>query len=606
MSSHFENNDQKKLSYSQALLSSLKAYQKSLSVMDEALLRQNRNVAARLLIGIAKENVHELSWKENVDATVALMKSGLRTMAPTGEEAKIIEAAQNRLSDADAPIELQVSSMLAFCLFLPPHQMEWTPDFSKIPVPLYDLIMRVLFTEPEFFIAIGEADTHSRYLERVTLSIERFVKGDALRQNRVQLANAFTKHARFLSGYFTDRNLKGLYQARAGIIEYYLEAIGIPTEYSFPPRSSKERVRVGVLRSSWFGGAETAAVFAHVNGLDRSRFEVIFYAFASKEAHPVEREARKRSERFVTLSGKGIQEALDDIRKDDLDVMLIGTNITAIGSNNVLLSACRLARKQIALTLNPATSGFRSIDAFINGELNEPAAAQDEYTERLILIPGSINRYDFSGEPSPGSLSVQRQTLGVGDDKFLFASGANFYKLVPELLESWAEILRRTERGILLLYPFNPNWSDYYPSEMFVRHLRAFFRGRGVSHQRVRVLGPLPSRSHIMAILRKADLYLDSFPYSGAVSMMDPIAAGCPVLLREGHAARNRQSTALFREKNFAGVLASTTREYVEKAIHLALCPSELQCLRAKATETVAFPEQWNNLELSEALLTCY
>ena len=602
MSSHPGNSDRKKLGYSQALIASLKAYRKSRSVIDEALLRQNRNVAARLLIDIASDNVHELSWGENLEATVALMKSGLRTLAPTGEEAKIIEDAQSRLLDDGAPVELQISSMIAFCLFLPPHQMEWVPDFSRIPLRLYELVVRVLFTEPEFFVAIGEADSHSRYLEKITFSIDSFVRGNAPQQNRIHLASLFTRYARFLSGYFTDRSLKAMYQARADIIEYYLEAVGVPIEFSFPPRSSERRVRVGVLRTSWLGGAETAAVFAHINGLDRSRFEIIFYAFGSKEEHPVEREARKRSDRFVTLSGKGVQEALAEIRKDDLDVMLIGTNITAIGSNNVLLSACRLARKQIALTLNPATSGFRSIDAFINGELNEPVSAQEEYTERIILIPGSINRYDFSGEPSPGNLAVQRQTLGVGDDKFLFASGANFYKLTPELIDAWAEILRKTENSVLLLYPFNPNWSDYYPSEMFVRHLNAFFRGRGVSHQRVRVLGPLPSRSHIMAILRKADLYLDSFPYSGAVSIMDPIAAGCPVLLREGRAARNCQSTGLFREKNFAGLLASTTADYIEKAVHLVSQPSELQILRNKAGKMSALPGEWTCLNLSEVL----
>jgi len=108
-----------------------------------------------------------------------------------------------------------------------------------------------------------------------------------------------------------------------------------------------------------------------------------------------------------------------------------------------------------------------------------------------------------------------------------------------------------------------------------------------------------------MAILRKADLYLDSFPYSGAVSMMDPIAAGCPVLLREGHAARNRQSAGLFREKNFAGVLTSATRDYVEAAVRLASQPLELRALRDKATEMTASPGEWISLDLNEVLLTC-
>ncbi|WP_207460994.1 hypothetical protein [Azospirillum sp. SYSU D00513] len=586
-----------------ALTASLTAYMKSGSLIDEALLRRDRNVVAQGLLNLAEEGVHELSQAKGADTLISVMRSGIRTLAPTGEEKRIAEAALKRIAEAEGAGDPQIASMAAFCLYFPAHQSEWIPDFSQVPVHLYELTVRILFAEPEFFVALGEADAHSAYIEKASSAIRSFVKGDAPKAHRAQLAASFTKHARFLAGYFSDRNLKSLYQARAEIIESHLEFNGLETGHAFPSRPAGERIRVGVLRGSWFGGAETAATFAHVNGLDRSRFEIVFYAMGSKAEHPVEQEARKRSDRFVVLGGKPFPDMVSLIRGDDLDIMLIGTNITAVTSPMVLLSACRLARTQISLTLNPATSGFRSIDRFINGELNEPAGAQDEYTERLVLIPGSINRYDFAGEPSPEVVSVPRAALGVRDEQILFASGANFYKLVPELLHAWAEILRRTQNSTLLLYPFNPNWSDYYPRELFVRHLNALFRGHGVSPQRIRILAPLPSRNHIAAILRKADLYLDSFPYSGAVSMMDPIAAGCPVLLREGHAARNRQSTGLFREKGFGAVLTSTSSDYVEAAVRLASRPAELQALRSKALDMAGTPETWASLDLNVALL---
>jgi predicted O-linked N-acetylglucosamine transferase (SPINDLY family) len=267
-----------------------------------------------------------------------------------------------------------------------------------------------------------------------------------------------------------------------------------------------------------------------------------------------------------------------------------------------VLSACRLARVQAALTLCPATTGLRMVDCFINGALNEPAEAEAEYTERLILAPGSINRYDFAGEPWPGELSIPRSAFGVPEGAFLFASGANFYKLVPELLESWAEILRRVPDGRLVLYPFNPNWTNLYPRELFSRHVRGVFQRHGVDPWRVRLLMPLASRAHIQAVLRQADLYLDSFPYSGAVSMMDPIGAGCPVLLCEGRPARNRQSTGMFRDGGFAGVIAAGAGDYIEHAVRLAARPPELAGLRRQAAAMAAGAGAWSRLDLNGVL----
>jgi len=115
-----------------------------------------------------------------------------------------------------------------------------------------------------------------------------------------------------------------------------------------------------------------------------------------------------------------------------------------------------------------------------------------------------------------------------------------------------------------LMYPFNPNWTTHYPhKDGFLRFVQERFAERGVGIDRLHVLEAQQSRAPILGVLKLADLYLDSFPYSGAVSLMDPLSMGCPPVVREGYTARCRQSAALLREIGLDVLVTRSTEDYV-------------------------------------------
>jgi predicted O-linked N-acetylglucosamine transferase (SPINDLY family) len=215
------------------------------------------------------------------------------------------------------------------------------------------------------------------------------------------------------------------------------------------------------------------------------------------------------------------------------------------------------------------TSGFSTADLFINGVLNEPEDARDDYTEELALIPGSSNHYVFPGKPTvPEELT--RERVGVPDAALLLATGANFFKIGPDLINAWARILESVPAAHLMMYPFNPNWTTHYPyKEGFLRFVQERFAERGVAVDRLHVLEAQPSRAPILGLLKLADLYLDSFPYSGAVSLIDPLSMGCPPVVREGNTARCRQSAALLREIGLDVLVTRSTEDYITVATRL-------------------------------------
>src|SRR5262249_57105976 len=141
--------------------------------------------------------------------------------------------------------------------------------------------------------------------------------------------------------------------------------------------------------------------------------------------------------------------------------IFLGTNTTAVTNDITLLALHRLARIQVAGVCSCTATGMRNVDYYLSGRLSEPSDAQAHYTERLLMVDGPAHCYDFAGEAaSAPTQPLSRQDLGIPDDAVVFVSGANFYKILPELDEIWMRILAAVPASRLLLYPFNPNWSD--------------------------------------------------------------------------------------------------------------------------------------------------
>ncbi len=266
--------------------------------------------------------------------------------------------------------------------------------------------------------------------------------------------------------------------------------------------------------------------------LDWDRFEVFLYAGGLGD-HPLKLYCRTRSEKLVILPPDTSEQAWT-IREDDLDIILIGGNITAGGNDLTLLCLHRLARVQVTSIASPVTSGMRNMDYYIAGDLTAPVSEdQEQYREKLVNIegPGFCFSYPVPGDEAEVT-PVRSDLGGTGDSSLVFISWANYYKIIPEVREAWAEILRAVPESLLVLYPFNPNWRKSYKEDMFTEQMQAVFTAHGIETDRLVVLEQLPDPSDVREYLRLADVYLASFPFSGAAFLMDPLFTGLPAVVR--------------------------------------------------------------------------
>jgi predicted O-linked N-acetylglucosamine transferase (SPINDLY family) len=272
----------------------------------------------------------------------------------------------------------------------------------------------------------------------------------------------------------------------------------------------------------------------------------------------------------MLLLSRNPRDQATAIRSDRLDILFFGSNLTAGVDACTTLALHRLAPIQMTSICCPVTTGFTNMDYYIAGDLLAPSnAMQSQFREKLINIPGSGLCFSFGPEHDRATRPMDRQRLGIPADAVMFISGANYFKITPEVREAWATIISRVPGSVLVLYPFNPNWSSRYNSEPFISDINKRFARLGLAEHRLKILEPLPGRADIKQLLGLADVYLDSYPYGGATSLIDTLETGLPPVVMSGDALRFRQAASMLREMSVPRLIADSEDFYIDLACKL-------------------------------------
>lgn len=434
-------------------------------------------------------------------------------------------------------------------------QFEFTygQDISQLLIP------------PAMFRVQGEADV---YLRLMTELISH-VKGKS--DNAIV---EFAKTANVIPLYFNQANLNEVMSKRGDLIESALKLMGHQLDYVFPDRKPGP-IKLGVITNIIGPTAETHAAFPfyeHLKETFPGKFEVTLYCLTQSH-HQLEKYAISRVDHFKTLP-PNVPAQVQVIRGDDLDILLFASNVGAVTNSLAILAAYRLARVQATSVFCVATSGFSRMDYYVSGTKTDPSpAAQDFYREKLVQMEGAVHCFSYPLN-GPTSMSLSRAGLGVGDNTIVFASGANFHKCIPELLHTWARVMTHVKDSVLFLMPYGPNWSNQYPKAEFSALLASIFADYGISEDRIRILEQPVSREDLQEILRVADVYLDSFPFCGSTSLMEPLKLSIPVVTRRGEQLRSNMAAAILDDMGLTELIANDEDHYVRIASNLAIHPA--------------------------------
>jgi|GEM_PF-573175 len=530
-------------------------------------LRHLRKMAAEAFL-----SADDLSESFSSNAGVVfrkIMKCHLKDYPLTEEEQDLFSPLLSKFESAESTGD-HLPVLLAAMMYYNPHEFPGPVDLCKIPDWLQESYAEYLLCSPRCFVKEGEADRYCDHIQKVFESLYNKIQESPGSEPPGKVAGIFVQKAYLIPLYFRGKSLTALYAQRAAITEAFLKDQGYETDFSFTKKNNQsQKMRIGIYARVISRGTETFATLPVYKDLNRDEFEIFLYVHQSKSSE-LEGYTRNLVDRFIELP-KDMKESVDTIRSDDLDVLFFSNNLTAVMNEAFILANHRLARKQCVHFCQPVTTGLKHIDCFFLGDLAQSQETeQSRYNEQIVTLEGSGICFDVPDITGETPVSFTREQIGIKDNQTVFVSGANFFKIIPELRDLWTKLLSEVTDSVLVLYPFGPAWSPSYPKGLFKAHFQDTLAKHDVKTDRLVILDPLPSRDDIKAIMKVSDVYLDAVPYSGATSLLDPLEMAVPPVVLEGDELRFRQGAAILKELGVPELVVTSEEEYLALTARLA------------------------------------
>ena len=516
-----------------------------------------RELALALAEWPKRERAHPV-WVQMRGAISRLSASGAQDFPPAPADAVVL--ASLRLNEW--------TGLAALMVLMPAWRCERAPRLSQVPDVWWGSYTEWLLSPPQGFSLTGDAE---RYAQHVLVHLQELSGWVHKNSGSVAVrsaADAYLRVSNVIQLYFSKGDLREHAELRAGILRRLLAERDGGLDVFALPREGR-RLRIGFVNRHFGSQTETYTTIPSFEQLDPERFEVTLFT-CRQDQSVLEQYCRSKVTGFELLPAD-LAGQLAVLRAAALDVVVFGTNVTAVTHEITRLALHRVAPLQVVNNSSCITAGMPTVDLYVSGELTETANAGAHFTERLGLLPGPTHAFNYEADRQQPVQVWSKTALGIPEDAFLFVSAANYYKVIPEMREAWARLLAAVPGSRLLLHPFNPNWSSDYPIKRFCAEFEAVLTRYGVDHNRLVVSSmKLPSRADVSALMGVGDLYLDTAPFGGVNSLVDPLEAGVPVVVWEGETMRARMGSALLRTLGLEQLIATCEADYVRIVLELA------------------------------------
>lgn len=334
-----------------------------------------------------------------------------------------------------------------------------------------------------------------------------------------------------------------------------------------PPRDPAGRLRIGYLSADLHAHATASLIAGVIERHDRERFAVVAYSTGPNDRSPMRVRLRAAFDRFVDAREWSAAQLAAQIRADEIDVLIDLKGHTDDAPTTVL--ALRPAPVQVHWLGYPGTLGAPYVDYLIGDPMVTPLAEASDYSETIVHLPNSYQPNDDRGraiaEPPP------RAALGLPDDAPVLVCFNALWKLNPEVLDRWATIVKRVPRSVL--------WLLANEDDPAIANLRREIASRGVDAARLVFAARRPSAEYL-GLYRRADLFLDTWPYGGHTTASDALWAGCPVLTWRGHTFASRVAASLCVAVGLPQLVCDDAEHYCDVAVALASDAKERARLR--------------------------
>ena len=313
------------------------------------------------------------------------------------------------------------------------------------------------------------------------------------------------------------------------------------------------KIKVGVVSSHirehsvW-----DAIVKGWLLNFDSSKFEWHVFNLSSMNDEQTEL-ARSKVSSFVEKIGS-FKEWATSIAENRIEVLIfpeIGMDLLT-----AKLATLRLAPLQIATWGHPETTGLETIDYYLSADLLEPDDADSNYTESLVKLPNLGCTYT-PHHPIRSTLDLSK--LGISDEAPLLLCPGTPFKYAPKHDGVFPRLARRLERCTFVFFDNAPRWT----AMLKLRLRTAFEKENLVMEDYVKFI-PWQGREDFFALMRRADVFMDTIGFSGFNTAIQAISCSLPVVAIDGRFMRGRLASGILKRLDLSELICDSETTYCD------------------------------------------
>ncbi|MGD8976024.1 MAG: tetratricopeptide repeat protein [Gammaproteobacteria bacterium] len=303
---------------------------------------------------------------------------------------------------------------------------------------------------------------------------------------------------------------------------------------------------------------------------DRGRFRVLGYCHGPDDDSAIRRRVIDSFDEFCDVRGWPPAEVARRIFADGVDILVDLKGHTLSAPTETF--ALRPAPIQVNYKGYPGTMGAEFIDYIVADQFVVPPSDRHTCAEQVIYLPETY--WVDDSRRTPPAEPPARSQLGLPEDGIVFCCFNNSYKITPEMMQVWTDILKKVPGSVLWAQNSNPDSS-------LTDNLRREVQGRGLDPGRI-VFAPRRPLREYLGLFRAADLFLDSRPYNAHTTASDALWAGLPVLTCPGSTFASRVAGSLLRTLGLQELVCATLDDYRNLAVALATDRERMARLRER------------------------
>jgi protein O-GlcNAc transferase len=448
-------------------------------------------------------------------------------------------------------------------------------------LPLLTRALELAPGEPEIRIALG---TTLSSLNRPAAAVKVFEEGLSLRPGhegfRINLA-----HALHAMGHIdraltilrealpSHKNDAAFLDAWCGVLNY---APGVTAAEQFEahrawgqlveaavPRERPalraelregERLHIGLLSSDLRDHAVGYLVEDLLEHADRDRVKISCYAGQAPEDEMMRR-LRKLADGWTSLANMTYADAAALIRRDGVHCLIDLAGHTK--GQMLQVFAHRAAPVQATYTGYPNTTGLKDCDYRIVDSMTDPPGTECFSTEKLLYLDPCYMSYRPPADLPP----VKAREPGA---PLTFGCFGSLLKYNDALIATWSRVLKETPGSRMVLM------HTALRDEDVREDVKRRFERNGVDPSRIEPREPVKGRVGVLKAAGEIDVALDTFPYNGAVTIVESLLMGVPYVSRAGETPASRAGLSILSAVGLSDLCARDEEGFVRTAVELA------------------------------------